>query len=166
MARHLDYRRVRQDERRRRHDARARLAPSLRNTACASKRQRDFIWDLRDQLGFDTQAQYPATVAGASDEIKSLLAFKEATTKGGTMTTIAFSPDAGDSLTHSLEALLGLVVDLTIPANTGYPAEGVCIVGVDEDGDLRVCETDETGAPLPHSTWAVPVGLIETVTVL
>jgi hypothetical protein len=66
-------------------------------------------------------------------------------------------------VSEALGSLIGLMVDLDIPDNSGYPDANVYVVRVDEDGDLVVSETDERGAPIEGMTWAVPQAVIRNI---
>ena len=80
---------------------------------------------------------------------------------------ITFSDDAVDACARILSAVIDYTVDLTIPENTGYPCERVVIVRIDDDYDVEVAETDDSGARIPNGgTWAVPLNLIKSLTVL
>lgn len=73
-------------------------------------------------------------------------------------TEIIIDHDAGNSatVTEMYEACIGLVVSFEIRDNTGYPDKNVCVLRIDEDGDVVVCELDDKGEPREGETWAIP----------
>lgn len=81
---------------------------------------------------------------------------------------VTFSDHAhanGTAIPTVLNALAGWTVDIDYTVDTGYPSPGV-IKGTDADGDLVIHEADANGAPFLNSTWAVPLEVIERVTVV
>lgn len=73
------------------------------------------------------------------------------------------TPEASPTVSEALGALIGRTVDME--ADAGYPTVDVHVLRVDGDGDLVVCETDDMGAPIINSTWAVPQASIRAIRV-
>jgi hypothetical protein len=79
--------------------------------------------------------------------------------------TIKFSNDATTATFAGVISggVIGWTVDIEHD-NDGYPGDQVAILSATEQGFV-VCETDEVGAPLPHSTWEVPYEGLRAITV-
>lgn len=74
----------------------------------------------------------------------------------------------GDSAAAIINSgVVGYTVDLDIANNTGYPCDGVHVLGTSDDGScIVICETGDDGARIGNATWEVPIDLVARLTVL